>query len=196
MVEPDNIFAQCATLALDSDKFLRIDVVTVVRRVIPSVPRPRDASHSLRSVICKLPQQHSAALMGICFFAVLTKRGANIVGNRKHLREVRSEKSDCRSKSRHVQRTSLAFHFCNLTSEFCNSFLLLVPESLAQAAVGWFRRRRWGWILGTSIIAVNALGDLVNLAIGEHLKGTVGVIIAGLLLVYMTRPRVRNYFKS
>lgn len=70
----------------------------------------------------------------------------------------------------------------------------IVSIALACAAVGWFRRRRWGWVLGTSIIAVNAAGDVVNLAIGEHLKGTVGIIIAGLLLFYLTRPGVRNYF--
>ena len=73
---------------------------------------------------------------------------------------------------------------------------IVLTVALAQAAVGWFRRRRWGWVLGTSIIAINAVGDLVNLAIGEQLKGTVGLVIAGLLLVYLTRPRVRNYFKS
>ncbi len=70
----------------------------------------------------------------------------------------------------------------------------VLSVALGCAAVGWFRRRHWGWVLGTSIIAINAVGDLVNLAIGEHLKGAVGVVIAGLLLIYMTRPGVRNYF--
>ncbi len=62
------------------------------------------------------------------------------------------------------------------------------------AASGWFRRRYWGWVLGTAIIAINAAGDLVNLTMGEHWKGAAGVAIAGLLLIYMTRPRVRRYF--
>jgi hypothetical protein len=44
------------------------------------------------------------------------------------------------------------------------------------------------------IIALNAAGDLVNLAIGEHLKGAVGVSIASLLLIYLTRSKVRDYF--
>lgn len=71
----------------------------------------------------------------------------------------------------------------------------VVSLALACAAVGWFRRRRWGWTLGVSIIAINAAGDLVNLAIGERLKGCVGVVIAGLLLVYMTRRGVRDYLR-
>ncbi len=74
-------------------------------------------------------------------------------------------------------------------------FVVLSALSCA-ASVGWFRRRCWGWVLGTTIIAINAAGDLVNLLIGEHLKGAVGVTIAGLLLIYMIRPEVRNYFRT
>ena len=65
---------------------------------------------------------------------------------------------------------------------------------LCATSVGWFRRRYWGWVLGTAIIAINAAGDLANLTMGEHWKGAVGVAIAGLLLIYMTRPRVRRCF--
>ena len=65
---------------------------------------------------------------------------------------------------------------------------------LCAASVGWCRRRYWGWVLGTTIIAINAAGDLVNLALGEHLKGAVGVAIAGLLLIYITSRGVRDYF--
>jgi hypothetical protein len=65
---------------------------------------------------------------------------------------------------------------------------------LGLAAVGWFRRKYWGWVLGVTIIAINATGDLINGVLGDWLKGAVGVAIAGLLLIYMTRARVRNYF--
>jgi hypothetical protein len=71
---------------------------------------------------------------------------------------------------------------------------VVLSALLCATSVGWFRRRSWGWILGVTIIGINAAGDLVNLAIGEHLKGAVGVAIAGLLLVYMTRSGVRDYF--
>jgi hypothetical membrane protein len=71
---------------------------------------------------------------------------------------------------------------------------VVLSALLFTASVGWFRRRYWGWVLGSTIIAINAAGDLVNLAIGEHLKGAAGVAIAGLLLFYMTRSGVRTYF--
>jgi hypothetical protein len=66
---------------------------------------------------------------------------------------------------------------------------------LGLAAGGWFRRKRWGWMLGVTIIAINATGDLINGILGEWLKGAVGMVIAGLLLVYLTRSAVRNYFR-
>ena len=65
---------------------------------------------------------------------------------------------------------------------------------LTLAAVGWFRRRRWGWALGVAVIAMNLAGDVVNVVRGEGLKGAMGVAIAGMLLVYVTRAGVRNYF--
>jgi hypothetical protein len=72
-------------------------------------------------------------------------------------------------------------------------FAVLSPM-LGLAAVGWFRRRRWGWILGITIIAINMAGDISQIVFGERWKGAMGVVIAALLLVYMTRPGVRTYF--
>lgn len=72
----------------------------------------------------------------------------------------------------------------------------VLSATLAVTSVGWLRRRRWGWILGITIIAINAAGDLVNLVMGEHWKGAVGVAIAGLLLVYMAGNEVRSYFDA
>jgi hypothetical protein len=74
------------------------------------------------------------------------------------------------------------------------ALFLILSSALAAAAVGWFRRQRWGWLLGTTIIAINAIGDATNLARGEVLKGAIGVAIAGGLLIFMLRPKVRNYF--
>jgi len=65
---------------------------------------------------------------------------------------------------------------------------------LGLAAVGWFRRKYWGWVLGVTIIAINATGDLINSVMGDWRKAAIGLAIAGLLLIYMARARVRNYF--
>ncbi len=73
-------------------------------------------------------------------------------------------------------------------------FAVLAVVALV-AGVGWFKRRRWAWVVGVLGIAANCLGDVINMAVGEFWKGAVGVVIAGLLLIYMTRRNVRRYFK-
>ncbi|HVO64055.1 MAG TPA: hypothetical protein VMT53_24250 [Terriglobales bacterium] len=65
---------------------------------------------------------------------------------------------------------------------------------LVLAALGWFRRQYWGWLLGTAVIATNLAADFIHALLGDWLRSGVGVIIAGLLLFYLTRPRVRTYF--
>lgn len=72
---------------------------------------------------------------------------------------------------------------------------VVLSALLLAASVGWFRRRRWGWRLGTTIIAINASADLLNALRGDWRKGFVGVAFAGLLLFYMTRSKVRHYFR-
>ena len=72
-------------------------------------------------------------------------------------------------------------------------FVILSPV-LALAALGWFRRRHWAWLLGTAIIAVNMAGDVAQIFLGRRWEGATGVIIAGMLLAYMTRRPVRSYF--
>jgi hypothetical protein len=44
------------------------------------------------------------------------------------------------------------------------------------------------------IIAIQVLGDIVNCVRGDWLRGGVGVVIAGALLLYLARPKVRGVF--
>ena len=67
---------------------------------------------------------------------------------------------------------------------------------LLLAGIGWFRRGYWGWVLGVSVITVNLAGDLVRMILGDFWKSAVGVLIAGLLLLYMTRAEVGAYFRA
>ena len=66
--------------------------------------------------------------------------------------------------------------------------------AMLVAAIGWMKRRFWGWALAVVIIASQVLGDLVNALRGEWLKGAVAVAITGALLVYLLQPKVRAEF--
>jgi hypothetical protein len=71
---------------------------------------------------------------------------------------------------------------------------LVLGSALLVSGIGWFRRRSWGWILAVAIIATQVLGDIINLVRGDWLRGAVGVIIAGALLMYLLSPRMRAEF--
>ena len=71
---------------------------------------------------------------------------------------------------------------------------LLLGAALTTAAMGWFRRRLWGWRLAVVIIATQVLGDVVNCVRGDLLRGGTGVIIAGALLLFLLRPKVKASF--
>jgi hypothetical protein len=71
---------------------------------------------------------------------------------------------------------------------------LTLSAALLAAAVGWFKRRLWGWRLTVGIIATQVVGDLVNFARGDLLRGGTGFVIASLLLLYLLRPKVKQSF--
>jgi hypothetical protein len=72
---------------------------------------------------------------------------------------------------------------------------VFLASGLLSAGIGWMKRRRWGWTLATAIMAIQFGGDVVQV-IGGDMKTAAGVVIAGLLLIYMTRPGVRAYFTT
>jgi len=74
--------------------------------------------------------------------------------------------------------------------------LLSLGATMAVAGTAWFKRRLWGWRLAVAIIATQVLGDLVNAFMGDLVRGGVGFVIAGALLVYLLRPEVRGTFAS
>jgi hypothetical protein len=73
---------------------------------------------------------------------------------------------------------------------------LMLGVLLAVACMGWFKRRVWGWRLAVAIIAIQVSGDLVNAFRGDVVRGGVGFVIAGGLLVYLLRSEVRAAFTS
>jgi hypothetical protein len=74
--------------------------------------------------------------------------------------------------------------------------VLLLSATMAFASVGWFRRRFWGWGLTVGIISTQVAGDSINLIRGDFVRGCTGLAIAGALLLYLLRPKVRTTFHS
>jgi hypothetical protein len=72
---------------------------------------------------------------------------------------------------------------------------LLLGAALVAAGIGWFRCRLWGWILAVGIISTQVLGDVVNCVRGDWLRGAIGGIIAGALLLFLLQTKTRTTFR-
>ena len=72
---------------------------------------------------------------------------------------------------------------------------VILGSLLLAAAIGWLKRRYWGWLLTVLVIATQVIGDFVNLLRGDWLRGVTGVVIASALLCYLVHPRVRAVFR-
>ena len=62
------------------------------------------------------------------------------------------------------------------------------------AAIGWFRRRRWGRVMTMGIFVVNGLGDGVRLVSGSYVEGAIGVCVTAGIIFYLTRPSLKRLF--
>jgi hypothetical protein len=71
---------------------------------------------------------------------------------------------------------------------------LLLGATLSAAGIGWFRCRLWGWRLAVAIIAAQVLGGVVNFIRGDWLGGIAGVVIAGSLLFFLLRQKIKEAF--
>ena len=71
---------------------------------------------------------------------------------------------------------------------------LFLGASLAIAALGWFRRAWWGWLMTLAILLTQLLGDAFNLLRGDYLRGAIGVLLAGALIAYVIH--LRPLFRS
>ena len=74
------------------------------------------------------------------------------------------------------------------------ALLFGASASCTAAAIGLWRRARWGHIIAIVLIAINLLSDLVNTILGTEPRAIIGVPIALALIFYLMRKRVRNYF--
>jgi hypothetical protein len=72
-------------------------------------------------------------------------------------------------------------------------FLALAIVMLS-ASIGCFRHRKWGWSLAVGIFLVNGASDTGQMLLGHFLEGGIGVAVAGAILLYLSRPRVRTTF--
>jgi hypothetical protein len=76
------------------------------------------------------------------------------------------------------------------------ALLFAASISCAAAAIGLWRRTRWGHGIAVGLIAINLLSDLANAVMGTEPRAIVGIPIAFAVLLYLLSKRVRDFFRS
>jgi len=76
------------------------------------------------------------------------------------------------------------------------ALMATVCFACAMAAIGVWRRTRWGHRLACGILVVNLVGDLTNAIIRSDPRTLIGLPIGGALIAYLASRRVRNYFAN
>lgn len=65
---------------------------------------------------------------------------------------------------------------------------------MATTSFATFQRTKWGWRLAIVIFAVNGAADAARLVMGDVFEGAIGVVVAGAILVVLSRSSVRSVF--
>ena len=73
--------------------------------------------------------------------------------------------------------------------------MLTVGIACALAAIGLWTRAMWGHHLAVGILAVNLVGDGLNVIVRGDLRALIGFPIGGAIILYLLRSRVREQFQ-
>jgi hypothetical protein len=72
--------------------------------------------------------------------------------------------------------------------------MAMVSAACLAASIGLWRGRRFGYLLGLTLLVVSMLGDLANAVLGLEPRAWVGVPIAALFLAVLLTGRARAFF--
>ena len=73
--------------------------------------------------------------------------------------------------------------------------MLTVGIACALAGIGLWTRAMWGHHLAVGILAVNLVGDGLNVIVRGDLRALIGLPIGGAIILYLLRSRVREQFQ-
>lgn len=65
----------------------------------------------------------------------------------------------------------------------------------ASASVGLWRGARWGYWLALSLLAINLLGDIINVITGAEPRAAIGIPIVLTILAFLRSRRVLSFFE-
>jgi len=74
------------------------------------------------------------------------------------------------------------------------SFILTLGIIMLASAYGLLKGNKIAYWTILIVFAINLIGDLLSVITGKGIENLSGIVIVGILIIYMTRPSVRKYF--
>ena len=71
---------------------------------------------------------------------------------------------------------------------------VVVGCACAVAAIGLWRGARWGYVVALIVLSINLLADIINVVSGIEPRAAIGIPIVILLLLYLRKESVRQFF--
>jgi hypothetical protein len=75
-----------------------------------------------------------------------------------------------------------------------SAFAVLVGILYLVTGIGFFRGAKWGWIMGLGVSFLALVRNFVEAAGGGIVFAIPGVIVALVIIYYLTRPEVKTFF--
>jgi uncharacterized membrane protein (DUF2068 family) len=76
------------------------------------------------------------------------------------------------------------------------ALLTVVSVACGSTALGLWFGKLWGYYIAIMLLAVNLVGDIYNVVSGTEVRAAIGIPIVILVLVFITRPPTRAFFKN
>lgn len=77
----------------------------------------------------------------------------------------------------------------SLILTFGSTFLVIIGLVTLVISYGLWKGASWAWWIYVILLALGIVSSLLSLP-----EGIIGIVINGIIIYYMTRPHVKNYF--
>jgi hypothetical protein len=83
----------------------------------------------------------------------------------------------------------------SLLGKILGIFVLMIGIIVLSAGWGLLKGLKWAWWITVIIFVLNGIGDVLRVVLGGF-EGIAGILIALIILYYLTRPDVKAFFNK
>ena len=74
--------------------------------------------------------------------------------------------------------------------------MLVVSITCGLAAYGLWNGKLWGYRIAIGMLIINLIGDIYNFGTGIEPRALIGIPIVALILFFIIKPEIKEYFSN